>query len=939
MSDTASNTDKPVLVGTSPTDSFARLRDLFAQASELDESALPAWLSTHVTDVDERHALERLLHADRFEMGYLETPANRHAEQLWIDDVPSENGWIGDRVGAFRLTRLLGKGGMAAVFQGERDTGDFQQRVAVKLLRRGLYSELEQRLFRREQQLLANLVHPNIAHLIDGGITSAGIPYLVLEYVDGKPVTIHSADLRLDVRQRLRLFLIVSRAVEAAHRALIVHRDIKPSNILVSTAGEVKLLDFGIAKLLEEDAAPVTVAFFTPEYASPEQIANEPVTTATDVYSLGVLLHELLVGSRPERDSTRRPSSSVGSVAPHRITVPNPSQLPRALRGDLDTIILKCLEEEPNLRYASAGALADDIERHLAGKPVEAHPPSRLYRVEKFVRRHRGGVTVTAAVIVAIFTALAIAVWQTAVARQEAQRANTVRDFVVSVFQSAGADLPKDRRPTAEDLVAESSDRLMSQNDLPDALRSDLLVTLAKVATSAGGYDQALKLLDRDAPLVARLYTTKDAQWWDAQVTRATAFKGKVQFAEIVALLGPLREKLEVRDDEIGIGGLGLLGDAELHVGHVDEGIVIVRRARELADEHAANLSNDFLIRTSIAEESSLTDAQHFQDAIARGNATLELWRKLGSPPRQDIIAMYSAVALDAEATGDMARAEASYKEAIVLGDKFFDKPNPGTAWNVGMYGTFLIAQGRMAEAEPYARRGLEMRQQVFGNDDSRTLNAVAGMGKLYAGQNKFVEAEQWYSQGIDSCRKTSLNDVVCPRLLSNRARAYSGEGRFAEAEKDIRDALQWQSNVGGESNAAYAYILDNLVVVQLRQHHDEEALASADQSLAIYKDIKGGMVQSALSTRFQRALALFNLKRNDEALGEIMEIEPRYAALFPQGSTLFGMRVLKARALSAGHRRDEARQAAQDALASPRKPGPVNEKVMAELHALADPS
>ncbi|MGH8042471.1 MAG: serine/threonine-protein kinase, partial [Rudaea sp.] len=298
------DTDLPIR----SSDSYARLRELFAAVAELDEHERAPWMDANVPDADERAALECLVRADGSEGGYLDISADEHAARMAADEPLRPEGLIGQTFGAFRLTRLLGKGGMAAVFLGEREGGDFRQRAAVKLLRRGLYSEIEQRLFRRERQLLAGLDHPHIARLIDGGVTTAGIPYLIIEYVDGEAITIYATRNCLDVRQRLELFLVVCRAVEAAHRSLIVHRDIKPSNILVSPQGEVKLLDFGIAKLLDDETENATVGVFTPEYAAPEQKANATVTTATDVYALGVLLHELLLGRRPQGTPARRPS-------------------------------------------------------------------------------------------------------------------------------------------------------------------------------------------------------------------------------------------------------------------------------------------------------------------------------------------------------------------------------------------------------------------------------------------------------------------------------------------------------------------------------------------------------------------------------------------------------------------------------------------------------
>src|SRR5215468_6146898 len=229
-----------------------RLRDLFERALDLPQGAArDAFVDAQARDDRERALLRRLLAADAGS-GFLDTPATEHAARFAADEVSSA-GLIGQQVGAFRIVRALGRGGMSAVFLGERTGADFEQRVAIKLLRRGLYSELEQRLFLRERRVLAALDHANIARLIDGGVTAAGIPYLVMEHIDGAPITRHAAERRLDVRRRLKLFLAVCRAVEAAHRSLIVHRDIKPSNILVEADGTVKLLDFGIAKLIEED--------------------------------------------------------------------------------------------------------------------------------------------------------------------------------------------------------------------------------------------------------------------------------------------------------------------------------------------------------------------------------------------------------------------------------------------------------------------------------------------------------------------------------------------------------------------------------------------------------------------------------------------------------------------------------------------------------------
>ncbi len=510
------NTD----VAASASGSYARLRDLFVAASEFSGEVRVAWLNAHVPDPEERVALEQLLAADEVD-GVLETPADEHAARMADDEPLRPEGLIGRSIGVFRLTRLIGKGGMAAVFLGAREGADFEQRVAVKLLRRGLYSEVEQRLFRRERQLLAGLDHPNIARLIDGGVTAAGIPYLVIEYVDGEPITHHASEHGMGVRERLNLFLIVCRAVEAAHRALIVHRDIKPSNIMVATDGTVKLLDFGIAKLLEDDTESATVGVFTPEYAAPEQFAGAQVTTATDVYALGVLLHELLVGVRPHGNPTRRPSSMTGADASERVKLPKPELLARALRGDLDNIVLKALDREPGRRYPSAGAFADDIERFLARQPVAAHPPSRLYRTSKFIQRHRGGVVITAAFLLAILASLGLALWQAKVARSQASQAREIQAFVESLFEPLEEGVAPDKAPSLQELLQRGIGRVDSSFHDDLSAQAELLDMFSRIQDQLGEIKSNRDLSERAYRVTERLYGPNDVRTLDTREKHA----------------------------------------------------------------------------------------------------------------------------------------------------------------------------------------------------------------------------------------------------------------------------------------------------------------------------------------------------------------------------------------------------------------------------------
>ncbi|MEP6898114.1 MAG: serine/threonine-protein kinase [Rhodanobacter sp.] len=915
------------------------LRELFEQAVNLPAGAR-ARLLAECPDPARRAELERMLVADASDDDLL-TPGDAASAASAIGDTDVAAALpAGSRIGPFELVEVLGEGGSSTVFRAFREAEGVRQEVAIKLLARGLYTADAQRQFRREREALARLRHPGIARLIEGGITDNGLAYIALELVDGLPITHYARDHQLTLRPRLALFLQVCHAVQAAHRALIVHRDLKPSNVLVTVDGEIKLLDFGIARLLDDDLTDVMRTqhrALTPAYAAPEQFAQDDVTTATDVYALGILLGELLTGRARAAGDTATPSSRIDAAA--LATTGDPAlpsaaaAMRRKLRGDLDNIVLKATATEPERRYASAGALAEDIERHLAHQPVLAHPPSRWYRASRFVARHRGGVVTTAGFLLAVFAALGIAVWQARVAREQALRANTARDFLVSVFQSAGADLPRDQRPTADDLVRQASARLLGQDSLSEPMRADLLLALAKVARSIGSYDQALILLDHSDPLVEHLYGPADTPWWDARVLRAAVREDQAHDTDAIGLLSPVRTGLLNRHDRIGIEGLRVLGRALLHDGQISEGLALLAHAREIA---AQAQWPDAQLSASIDEASALLDAEHFHDGLARADAALALWKSGGSGTNARILELYESVALGAEASGDMPRAENAYRTAITLGDRFFDKPNPPQAWNVGMYGSFLIAQGRFAEAEPYALRGLELRRKVFGADDPRTLYAVAAMGKLRYGQGRYLDAADWYTQGIDTCARVALKRLVCPRLLGLRGLAYGAAGQLGKADTDLHAALDAQRAFGGDTNPNYAYVLQQLADLRVRQHRYLEAIAATDRVLAIYQTARGGMIQAELTTRLIRAQALFALDRNDEALRELLDIAPKYAAAVPTGNARFTISALEARALARARRKDEAAAAARFALAIRPQPTIVDPLVMAELVQLA---
>ncbi|MGH7528613.1 MAG: serine/threonine-protein kinase, partial [Gemmatimonadales bacterium] len=436
----------------------------------------------------------------------------------------------GTVIGPYRVVRELAQGGMGAVYLAERADGQFEQRVALKLIRAGLDSVEVQRRFLAERQILARLNHPNIAKLLDGGIAAEGRPWFAMELVDGSPLLAWCDERKLGLTERLRIFEAVCDAVRYAHQNLVVHRDLKPSNILVTTDGRVKLLDFGIAKVLEggaegqrgsgADVAPLTrteLRILTPEYAAPEQVRGEPVTTATDVYALGAVLYELLAGQRVHRFDRHTPAeiervvcetdpeppsaAAMQDVAASAARRTEPRRLRRLLRGDLDTIVLKALQKDPARRYPSAEALLDDLRRFESGLPIKARPESRTYRLGKFVRRHGVGVAAGTALFLALLAGLGGTLWQARAAAREASRAVAVKDFLVGLFQESDPAQARGRNITADELLARGIQRLDTALTRDPALQSELLGELGKIHRELGLFERADSLLERSVRL------------------------------------------------------------------------------------------------------------------------------------------------------------------------------------------------------------------------------------------------------------------------------------------------------------------------------------------------------------------------------------------------------------------------------------------------------
>ncbi|MES2403158.1 MAG: serine/threonine-protein kinase [Pseudomonadota bacterium] len=562
------------------------LRDLFEEALKLPPDARARLLAEGCADLSMRAELERMLTADAEEGEWLAAGDAASAAQTIGETEAVEPLPPGSRIGPFELLEVLGEGGSSTVFRGCRDVEGVCQFVAVKLLARGLYTAEARRRFHHEREALARLRHPGIARLIEGGVADNGLAYIALELVEGVPITTYVQEHALSERQRLALFLRVCRAVESAHRALIVHRDLKPSNVLVTTDGEMKLLDFGIAKLLDdtEDATRTRHQALTPAYAAPEQFTPGAITTATDVYALGVLLRELLTGERNASTDARTRTANAQAAAQAR-----PKHL-RNLRGDLANIVAKATAPEPERRYGSGGALAEDIERYLDCLPVRAHPPSRWYRTGRFVARHRGGVAITAILVLAILASLSIALWQTHVAReqahiarQQAARANMVRDFLESLFAPIRYGIAASKQPTLDELLARGVAKLEHSPQLGPGERVDLLAMFSRLYENLGEIPQSRRLAEQAVALSDRALSPSNINAIRALTARGYAAVRDEDYAAGGADLRLAYARMQAQGihGEVLIDLLEPLAAVENIEGHGEAALKLTREALE----------------------------------------------------------------------------------------------------------------------------------------------------------------------------------------------------------------------------------------------------------------------------------------------------------------------------------------------------------------------
>lgn len=709
----------------------------------------------------------------------------------------------GRQIGPYRIVREIGRGGMGAVYLAARADEVFEKLVAIKIIRRGLDTDEVIQRFHSERKILATLDHPNITRLLDGGTTEDGLPYFVMEYIEGETIDQYCDARRLNVTERLKLFQGVCAAVRYAHQNLVIHRDLKPGNVIVTKEGIPRLLDFGIAKLLLEGASPQATVTrtrpLTPEYASPEQVRGEPITTASDVYSLGVLLYRLLTGRRPYRSplsSTteieaeichqvpEKPSLAVvradslapGEAAetgatPHsgRPTLEGrPNKLRRRLTGDLDNIILMALRKEPQRRYASVEQLSLDITRHLENLPVMARPDSAGYRAAKFVARHKAGIAGATLLVMTLSAGIAATAWQAKVAaaegkraRIEAAKAERINAFLQDMlsFSSPAYRSPnpsKNPDVKVSEAVEQAAKRAETElADQPEVL-AEMQRTIGDVYYAQGHYEQAERILRAALEKYIKLYGPESHEIVEASSALGNVLVREGNNAEA--------EKLFRKDIEIE--------RREAQRGHLDNRTMayVLGDYGGMLDQQGDKAAGDYL-REALPHASQFTGKD-----------------------RAFVAMLYNDLGDVAYRRGDLKESERFNRAAL---DEYRRLPEGNYAEmgaTLSNLGAVLIREGKLAEAEPFVLEGLELRRKLLGNSHPDTAMSLFRLSDLLYKEGNYPGAMSSARESVEVFRRAypvPENNVYFANPLMELGLILNKTGRPREAESYLRQALK----------------------------------------------------------------------------------------------------------------------------------------------------
>lgn len=862
---------------TEPTDAtgdtWERLQQAFDQLVDLPIEAQEEWIAGSDLPADLLQRLRNLLAADREDHDRIGRA---------IAQVVTTQGERPQQVGPWRLLHELGVGGMGAVYLAERADRTYEARVAVKFLRGALGAPDLQRRFATERQLLATLDHPGIARLIDGGAAPDGTPYFVMEYVDGLPVDAWCDEHHLDIRARVALVRQICDAVQHAHQALVVHRDLKPANILVTAEGTPKLLDFGIARLVDDSREGRELTFYqamTPSYASPEQLRGSPMTTASDVWSLGVILYRLLTGTPPHALDGLLPAEIAHQVTTESVTPPSRrsgTRHPGHIDHDLDTVVLKALQVDATLRYATAAELAEDLRRWLDREPVLARRPTPAYRVKSFIRRHPIGSLATAVSVLALAALTATSLVQARRANRERDLAATrqataeaATDELVNLFNLADPNVTAGEVITARGMLDRGAARVLNGEVSDPEVRSSLALALASVYRNLAAYDSAAPLLDTALAVRVRTHGVRSTPYAAVLHEMATLQYATGAYDSSAALD---RHALEIQDavapgdHAVTEGALQGLGVALDELGALEESEQYHRRATEMArrvhGDSSIEVANDLLALAAVLRGQAKYDA-----AVPMLEESIAIATRVSGRRNLDVANGLNHLARTHSLAGRREAALPIVREAIEIQRSVHGRPHPETAASLGNLSGILASLGRLDEAQAAREESHAMLLALFGRSHPYVGASFTALGEMA------IRREDW-AKALDAFQEArSVHQATLPASspdhgvsLTGIGRSLIGLGRVSEAVAPLRTA--YRLRVAGRPSGHFQVAATGVVLGECltRLRRPSEAEPYLREAVAIFDSTFGSADSRTRQAGERLEAALRALGRSVEA-------------------------------------------------------------------------
>jgi eukaryotic-like serine/threonine-protein kinase len=837
---------------------------------ELAPEAIPEWLAGLAVDTELSAALAVALR-DAVGSDSVDRLKRMVAPTIALQ-------WTGKSIAGYRIVRSLGEGGNAIVFLARREQQAFTQDVALKLLRRGIHDPFELQLFQREQRILARLEHAGIARLIDAGVSEDRAAYLVMEFVDGIPITHYCSKARLGIEARLSLFLQVCVAVGYAHRNLVVHRDIKPSNILVTSGGDVKLLDFGIAKLMGDvlDDTRTQDRRLTPKYAAPEQFQGLSFSTATDVYSLGVVLHELVTGLPPEKDASLAllpPSKRDLGDAPRSLGLElAPAALARRLGGDIDAILDTALRLEPHDRYPGAKELADDVQRHLEGSPVAARRGGILYLSQRWLRRHRYFAAAAVTVAIVMIAATLYSYFQSAKAdaaameaMAEARRAAAARDFMFALLKETApdSDLPIETTDGLLDIASTKAESLFSEQP---QLLIEVLVRIGELQRLRGRLAEAHAPLDRAVEAADASQEIGDRLKLEATIARTRLLEDEGHYAEAYeGIEGALARVSASSADRQLI--LARLLRAELldRLGHTDAAI---QEAKETLANLRASVDADLKYQALTTLGDALASAGQNEKAIAVLRESVRVVRRHYGAAHAEYATALGVLSGPLRAIGKLKEAETVLREQLDVWRGMYSRPSQRVSVTLNDLGVTLYARGEYSEARQMFVRTLEMQKHVLAPDHPEIATTLGNLAALHLRDGELDAAQKLQREQLErTVRSRGEAHPSVGRIRRNLAVTMLRKGQNREAFAEMARALQIDEASRGADSLAAAYDHDVIADIARNSGNSEGEREERGRALEIYR-------KQVVPGQAQRVAATFRLAQLAEQHGDAAEAQ-----------------------------------------------------------------